>query len=121
VWLSVDSLPSRAIVQSEGRPQIDDLGACVDIATPGFYRRAGRKGEKHDISVAGVIGMHQFDTGTKKIRMVFFDGRWSTTGRPRDLDVGMIEENAQGLASHVPTRTYYAGFYHLIVVGDVSD
>jgi hypothetical protein len=99
--LLVHGLPRFAVVQAKRGSEVDDLCFLREESRARLDRRPGRKREEHRVAARRLIGMDQLEAEPVEVRVMIVHTLFGAARQPRDLDLGVVEENAERFPTHV--------------------
>src|SRR5205814_3079087 len=105
VRLAIDSLPGGALVQPEGRAQVNDAGPSLQKPARDRYGGPGGEREQHEVWRLDILKAHEVEAGVIEIRMNPLDRPWRSAGNPRDVRMRMAQQDPQRFPAHVATPT----------------
>src|SRR5262249_57886336 len=113
--LSVDPFPGVAIMQPEGRSEVDD--ACPSLQKPDRDLHGGPGGEReeHEVRRFDILQAHKVEASVIEIGMDVLDRSGRSARDPRDVRLRMAQQDSQRFTAHVATSTDNPHTHHSVL------
>src|ERR1043166_7179116 len=117
--LSIDPLPDIAVLQTEGRSQVDDPCSGFEKSRRDRHGGAGGKCQQHEVRRFDLLKGHKMQTRSIQIRMDVLDWAWRPARHPGDVHMRMSQQDAQRFPSHIAAAPHDTHAYHSVLSSPV--